>query len=314
MRSSLPLPLLNIFVPPPPPPFSALLSLNFLSHMAELPRDQGCCSAAPRKPEQHLMSLHRNLYLPLSLDSTSSWELCCIPNRSPPPIDPAVVVCVILTGVTLFHLTIMSIYKTLASHRAEDEPKQLPRSRRLPRLPFVVLARSPSPWRRPWRPSWRMAHPISLKMPPPRARCAALHAGLASLSHWSRAPARCPLHTLAKLAASLCAQALVVPPSALAMHGHSARRQLATSLSMPAAQLLHHPPPRPHMHARNTSNQLAAPPSVLAAHALFVTIASSLPMERRTSWESAVAWVNGAERKKLSGMKANKSLTNGPMN
>ena len=86
------------------------------------------------------MSLHRNLYLPLSLDSTSSWELCCIPNRSPPPIDPAVVVCVILTGVTLFHLTIMSIYKTLASHRAEDEPKQLPRSRRLPRLPFVVLA------------------------------------------------------------------------------------------------------------------------------------------------------------------------------
>ncbi|XP_066316371.1 uncharacterized protein [Miscanthus floridulus] len=46
-------------------------------------------------------------------------------------IDPAV--------VALFHLTILSIYKTLASHRAEDEPKQLLRSRRLPLLPFVVV-------------------------------------------------------------------------------------------------------------------------------------------------------------------------------
>ncbi|CAD6231274.1 unnamed protein product [Miscanthus lutarioriparius] len=46
-------------------------------------------------------------------------------------IDPAV--------VALFHLTILSIHKTLASHRAEDEPKQLLRSRRLPLLPFVVV-------------------------------------------------------------------------------------------------------------------------------------------------------------------------------
>ncbi|KXG35718.1 hypothetical protein SORBI_3002G216900 [Sorghum bicolor] len=54
-------------------------------------------------------------------------------------IDPAVVVCVALAGVALFHLAVLSIQKTLASHRAEGEPKQLPRSRRLPLLPFVVL-------------------------------------------------------------------------------------------------------------------------------------------------------------------------------
>ncbi|CAD6219066.1 unnamed protein product [Miscanthus lutarioriparius] len=55
-------------------------------------------------------------------------------------IDPAVVVCVVLAGVAFFYLAVLSIHKTLASHRAEDEPKQLPRSRGLPLLPFVVLA------------------------------------------------------------------------------------------------------------------------------------------------------------------------------
>jgi hypothetical protein len=54
-------------------------------------------------------------------------------------IDPAIVVCVVLSGVALFHLAVLSIHKTLVSHRAEDEPKQLPRSRGLPLLPFVVL-------------------------------------------------------------------------------------------------------------------------------------------------------------------------------
>ncbi|XP_066394388.1 uncharacterized protein [Miscanthus floridulus] len=55
-------------------------------------------------------------------------------------IDPAVVVCVVLAGVAFFYLAVLSIHKTLASHRAEDEPKQLPLSRGLPLLPFVVLA------------------------------------------------------------------------------------------------------------------------------------------------------------------------------
>lgn len=55
-------------------------------------------------------------------------------------IGPAVVVCVVLPAVVLFHLAVLSIHKTLASQRAEDEPKQLARSRGLPLLPFVALA------------------------------------------------------------------------------------------------------------------------------------------------------------------------------
>lgn len=55
-------------------------------------------------------------------------------------IGPAVVVCVVLPAVVLFHLAVLSIHKTLASQRAEDEPKQLLRSRGLPLLPFVALA------------------------------------------------------------------------------------------------------------------------------------------------------------------------------
>jgi hypothetical protein len=42
---------------------------TFWSHASKLPGDQGCCSAQPREPEQRLLSLHRNLYLPLSSGS-----------------------------------------------------------------------------------------------------------------------------------------------------------------------------------------------------------------------------------------------------
>jgi hypothetical protein len=114
----------------------------------------------------------------------------------------------------------------------------------------------------------------------------------------------------------------------LAMHGHSARSQLAASLSAPAARLSRRPPPRPSMHARSAGSQLAVPPCVLAAHARLVALhaghacsahhearavlyvgsvlatAPCLPMERRTSWESAAARANGAERRKISVMEA----------
>ncbi|RCV11857.1 hypothetical protein SETIT_2G220200v2 [Setaria italica] len=55
-------------------------------------------------------------------------------------IHPVVVVSVVLAASALFHLAILTIYKSLARHQAEDEPKQLRRPRGLPLLPFVVLA------------------------------------------------------------------------------------------------------------------------------------------------------------------------------
>jgi hypothetical protein len=74
-----------------------------------------------------------------------------------------------------------------------------------------------------------------------------------------------PLHTLAKLAASLFAGRLSRRPGRAAAHARNAGSLLAALLSVPAARA------RP----CSAGSQFAAPPSVPAAHARFVAVRAS---------------------------------------
>jgi hypothetical protein len=192
----------------------------------------------------------------------------------------AVVVCVVLAGVTLFHLTILSFHKTLASHQVEDEPMQLPRSRRLPLLPFIVLALAIS-----------AASPLETVIggwcaQSPSGRLRLGHAG----PHMSFNIARkvgepgfddgagddhvrkLKLNGLVSVHDSQ----LAAPPSALAAHTRVVALHAGHARSP-------HPEARAVLHAR----------SVLATM-------PSLTMEHRTSLKSAAARMNRAERRKIS--------------
>jgi hypothetical protein len=79
-------------------------------------------------------------------------------------IDLVDIVCVKLTVVTLFHLTVLSIHKTPTSIRPEDEPKKMSRSQGLPMLSFIALALAISTASS--MHSWPMARQISLRTPP----------------------------------------------------------------------------------------------------------------------------------------------------